>query len=277
MLGAYKRAPVVLMQGLGGVAWNDPQPSGQQIRTMFYVTVAGATTTRPFPRGTIPGLTWRREGGTRITQEASPLNQFTTFYVADDWAVSSSGLTPERIRSLVRAKYLASGFTVTGGGSVQVRTPGGDWITPVGTSTPSGPAIAVPSIGLYNEAFDLASALVHLGAAEQSALRHFQQSAGIAADGLYGPQTRSALIRALSSTAEGVSLGSRLPARAQVTTDGSGGASAYDTGGGGGGAGRHDTLVAGQVTEHPSSGSGPWIVAGLVLAVLIGGIVVARR
>jgi hypothetical protein len=263
------------MGNLGGVAWNDPQPAGQRIRTLFYVKVAGSAAA-PYPRGTISGLSWTTRNYARVTQAASPLDQFTTYYIEDEWAVSG-GLTPETIRSRVKAKYAAVG-TVIGGGSVQVRVCSAgscNWVTPVGTSTASGPAIAVPSTN--PEAARLAQPLVtHLNAQrrnyDHNLVRGFQRAAGISADGIYGERTLYTLLLYVPSAPE------------VAWVNGGGGSTPGGSGGGGGGGGGTTpappaprTPPASDLHHEEGVSLWGWIAAGVAVATVAIGISVARR
>lgn len=83
-------------------------------------------------------------------------------------------------------------------------------------------------------------------------LRDFQRAAGIGADGIYGDQTRAALLRYVTS----------VPTVAEVM--GSSGTP------GGGGPSPRDSLTPGQVTP-PAASSAPWIVAAIALTVVVAG------
>lgn len=123
------------------------------------------------------------------------------------------------------------------------------------------------SLGAVDAAFGLAVSIGSLLAGgltpNAETLRAFQQAVGITADGVYGSQTRDALVRVLSATSEGRAIANRIPS--------AGG------GGGGGGGAQPGTGLAPPVTTSPGILASlpdwaPW-AAGAVLLGVAGGVV----
>lgn len=242
MLGIAKRS------GLG-LAATDVFPSNTQFSVRFQGKSTDGGVNRP------SHMTWAQimDHQVRAVRWVPPSGVVTGYWiveVTDKWRI----LTPATTRHLydaIRPLYVAGGY---GPVDFQVSVLYGARPIPVTPATPTAP----PSDETRALASTVVSDLRVNGARyNRDTMRAFQRAAGIAVDGIYGDQTRAALVRLLPASNVPPSVESIRrqesdadPLRPPVVAPGT------------------PTPVGD--TARRSSGAGPWIAAAIMLA-LVGG------
>ena len=233
-----------------GTATSAVYQTGTQFQARFNATVAAGT---PVPRGSLPG---EAELLAHTVAAVSSTPSSMIVEITDKWRIQYP-MSIETFGAKVRHIYALWAGPIT--------------ITPLygarpiaADAAPPGPSVDPGRDVSTGSASDLARRVVDnleaMGSRYDHALvAQFQRAAGITADGVYGPQTRTHILRYVSSA----------PGVEEVR--------ASPGGGGGGRTTPRDALTPGGGTPAPQSSSAGWYIAVGALAVLaIGAFVVTR-